>query len=149
MNPGESDEIFSRNKGLRGLPPRIELHREGTRGSQDQLRIPADDWKPLATVRLINEAEVQYRFDHGFYADYATLLKSGQLERTGGFNSTIVPINLESKSEPLPGYIIHVSIAPESYTVSIRSKNPANCTFELFSNETGVVEKQELGCSAE
>lgn len=149
MNPGEGEEIFAHNKGLRGLPPRIQLHREGTVGSQDQLRDPADDWKPLATVWLINEAEVQYRFDHGVYADYATLLNSGQLERTGGHNWTIVPVNLQSKSEPLPGYVIRLDLSPHSYKMSIVGKTSANCTFGLFSNETGVVERKEVECPAE
>jgi hypothetical protein len=149
MNPGESEEIFAHNKGLRGLPPRIQLHREGTVVRRDQLRDPADDWKPLATIWLINEAEVQYRFDHGVYADYATLLDSGQLERTGGYNWTIVPVNLESKSEPLPGYVIRLDLSPESYKVSIVGKTSANCTFGLFSNETGVVERKQVECPVE
>jgi hypothetical protein len=149
MNPGEGDEIFDHNKGLRGLPPLIQLHREGTVVSQDQLRDQADDWKPLATVRLINEAEVQYRFDHGVYADYATLLNSGQLERTGGHNWTVVPVNLQLKSEPLPGYVIRLGLSSQGYKVSIVGKTSANCTFGLFSNETGVVERKEVECPAE
>jgi hypothetical protein len=149
MNPGEGDEIFAHNTGLRGLPPRIQLHRDGTVVSQDQLRNPADDWKPLATIWLINEAEVQYRFDHGAYADYATLLNSGQLERTGGHNWTIVPLNLQSKSEPLPGYVIRLDLSQHGYTVSIVGKTSADCSFALFSNETGVVERKEAECPAE
>jgi hypothetical protein len=148
MNPGEAEEIFAHNKGLRGLPPRIQLHREGTIVSQDEPREHAEDWKPLATVWLINEAEVQYRFDHDVYADYATLSNSGQLERTGGHNWTIVPINLQSKSEPLPGYVIRIDTPPQSYKLSIVGTTSENCAFELFSNETGVVERKAVECSA-
>lgn len=151
MNPGEGEEIFAHNKGLRGLPPRIQLHREGTVAGRDQLREPADDWEPLATVWLINEAEVQYRFDHGVYADYATLLKSGQLEKTGGHNWTIVPVNLQSKSEPLLGYVIRLDLSPhgEAYKLSIVGKTTANCTFGLSSSETGVIERRKADCAAE
>jgi len=83
------------------------------------------------------------------YADYATLLNSGQLERTGGHNWTIVPVNLQSKSEPLPGYAIRLDLSPPSYKVSIVGKTSANCTFGLFSNETGVIERKEVECPAE
>jgi len=148
MNPGESDEIFAHYKGLRGLPPRIQLHREGTVVNEDQSRAPAEDWKPLATVWLINEAEVQYRFDHGMYADYATLLNSGQLEKTGRHNWTIVPVNLQSKREPLTGYVIRLDPSSQSYKVSIVGNTSENCTSGLFSNETGVIERKSVECPA-
>jgi hypothetical protein len=149
MNPGEDEEIITHNRGLRGLPPRIQLHREGTAGSQVQLKDPANDWKPLATAWLINEAEVQYRFDHGVYADYAALLNSGQLERTGGHNWTLMPVNLQSKGDPLPGYVIRLDLSPQSYKLSIVGKTSENCTFGLFTSETGVVERKEVACPAE
>jgi hypothetical protein len=147
MNQGEEEEIFAHNKGLRGLPPRIQLHREGTVGSQDQLRDPANDWKPMATIWLINEAEVQYRFDHGVYADYATLLNSGQLDRTGRYNWTLVPVNLQLKSEPLPGYIIRLVVSPdgESHVLSIVQKTSVDCASGFYSDETGVIAQRHGG----
>jgi hypothetical protein len=143
MSAEEMKEIFSENPGLGGLYPTIRLRREAETDSENQQKGAANDWEETFTAKLINQAEFQYRFDHGVYADYPTLLRSGQLKKTGGYNWTIVPINLQSETDPLPGYLIRLLLATNggSYQLSIHEKTSANCASGFFSDETGVVFK--------
>ena len=91
-------------------------------------------------VGLINTAEAQYKFAHGVYADYAKLLRSGQLKDTGGREFTVLPWNLQSETDPLPGYRLRLLVAPHgvSYQLSIQQAT-ADCGTGLFSDETGVI----------
>jgi hypothetical protein len=101
-------------------------------------------------ARLINTAEAQYKFTNGRYADYSTLLHSGQLKETDGHEFKISPRNLESETDPLPGYRLRLLIPSDasSYQLSIREKT-ADCGRGLFSDETGVIfEGQPVKCLA-
>jgi hypothetical protein len=103
----------------------------------------------LATRRL-DSIRCFSKFAEGSYADYATLLRSGQLEETDGREFTIRPGNLRSETDPLPGYWLRLSMSPDgnSYQLSIRERN-ADCGEGLFSVETGVVfEGRARGCPA-
>ncbi|HWX39203.1 MAG TPA: hypothetical protein VNY09_08160 [Candidatus Sulfotelmatobacter sp.] len=151
MSPEEAAKIYADNRGLMGLSPVFQLHREGTTWSEDHQEGPAEDWKVAATARLINQAEFQYRFDHSTYGDYSTLLHSKQLERTRGFNFSVVPIDLQSETEPFPGYAIRLQILFEgsSYHLSIVKKTSTDCGSGVFSDETGVIGTHTAQCSAE
>ncbi len=151
MSEEEMKGIYADHWGLAGLSPTIPLHREGETENENLQQDSADDWKVTFTAKLVNEAEFQYRADHGVYADYMTLLHSGQLERTRGINWTIVPINLKSEIDPLPGHVIRVVVSPDggSYRLSIMERTSAECPSGFFSDETGVIVKRQVGeCSA-
>jgi hypothetical protein len=99
-------------------------------------------------ARLINTAEAQYKFANGHYADYRTLLYSGQLKQTVEHEFTLSPGHLESEADPLPGYLVRLSLAADagSYQLSIREK-AGDCGVGLFTDETGVImEGRVAGC---
>lgn len=152
--PVSSEElkmIISGSPGTNGFLPTIRMRRETEAGNESQQGSATEKWKGAFTARLINEAESQFRFDHGIYADYPTLLRSGQLKKTGGFNFTIVPINLQSATDPLPGYLIRLLVSRDgsSYRLSIQEKTSADCASGFFSDETGVIfDGHTAECSA-
>jgi TonB family protein len=136
----ESEKIFADHWGLGYLFPTILLHREGEVGSEGMQNSSVDDWKVLFAARLINQAEFQYRFDTGKYADYITLLHSGQLKRASG-HWTVVTIDLNSETDPLPGYDVRLTVSRdgESYKFSIVRKTSAECAPGYDTDEKGVV----------
>lgn len=151
VSSDEMGKIFADNPGLGGLTPTIQLHREGKVGGEERQKGSPDEWTVPFTARLINEAEFQYRFDHGVYADYSTLLRSGQLGRTSGLNWTVVPIDLQSETDPLLGYAIQLQLSPDgtSYQLSIVKKISADCKSTVFSDETGAIRRATADCPAE
>lgn len=89
----------------------------------------------------VKRGSFQYRFAHRIYADYPTLVRSGQLQKTAGRQFTFAPKTVESVSDPLPGYLIRVVITPDgrSYQLSIQKKTFVDCAPGLFSDETGII----------
>ena len=143
----ESKKIWADNWGLARLSPTIRMRREPEAGNENQDASSPEgmspaDWKITTPAELINEAEFQYRFAHGIYADYATLLHSGQLTKTGG-RFTVMPMNLQSEDDPLPGYLLRLLVSPDgsSYRLSIHEKASTDCGSGFFSDETGVIFK--------
>src|SRR5437773_9415602 len=59
---------------------------------------------------------------------------------TDGHEFKVSPTNLESETDPLPGYRLRLLIPSDasSYQLSIREKT-ADCGRGLFSDETGVI----------
>jgi len=151
VTPPESTAILAASPGADGFNPVISMHRPAEAGSGSE---PADshvEWRIADAVRLINEAEFQYRFAHGTYADYAALLRSGQLRQTARTGFTIVPVDLQSAADLLPGDSIRLLVSPDhgSYLLSIQQKTSAKCAIGLFSDETGVTfEGQPAECLA-
>jgi hypothetical protein len=137
----EWNRIFANNWGLGGASPTIRLRREGAKNDEYPGNGSLKDWgESTAVLRLINQAEFQYKLDHGMYADYPTLLHSGRLERTKGLNFTAVPIDLRSEVDPFPGHMIRLKVSTDgsSYQISIEWKASADCDAALSSNQTGV-----------
>jgi hypothetical protein len=139
---GQMQKIMADNPKASGFNPVIYVSREEGTDTDDQrqAKSPPEKWEVGMLVGLINTAEAQYRFAHGVYADYATLLRSGQLKDTGGREFTVLPGNLQSETDPLPGYRLRLLVAPDgvSYQLSIQQAT-ADCGTGLFSDETGVI----------
>ena len=120
--------------------PVISLSREMETDNKMQTESSVEHWEAVFMARLINTAEAQYKFTNGRYADYNTLLHSGQLKETDGHEFKVSPRNLESETDPLPGYRLRLLISTDasSYQLSIREKT-ADCGSGLLSDETGVI----------
>jgi hypothetical protein len=147
----ESTEILAASRGADGLNPVISMHRPEEAGSGNQPEDLQPKWKIAEAVRLINEAEVRYRFARRSYADYATLLRSGELRQAARTGFTLVPVDLRSATNPLPGSSIRLLVSPDhrSYQLSIEEKTSAKCAIGLFSDETGIAfEGQTAECAA-
>ena len=124
-------------------------------GDRDTAQSPASRrWEVQFSARFINTAEAEHRFTSGRYADYLTLLHSGEIEQTGRREFTWLPGNLRSggrgpETEPLPGYSFRllVSADTKSYQLSIREKTPGICAYGVFTDETGIIsETLTVGC---
>ena len=132
--------VMADNPGASGFNPVIYLNCVEPE-NQKQVASPREkSWEPGMMAVLINTAEAQYKFATGVYADYPTLLHSGQLKETGAREFTVLPGNLQSASDPLPGYRLHLLTSPNgsSYQLSIQEK-ARDCGIGLFTDETGVV----------
>jgi hypothetical protein len=146
----EMKKIMSDSPGASGFIPIIWMRRKPETGNEKQQESSAEKWEITTEASLINAAEFQYRFAHGIYADYSALLRSGELQKTGGRQFTLVPKNLQSATDPLPGYLLRLLVSPDgsSYQLSIQEKTPTDCAPGVFSDETGVIfDGHTLGCS--
>ena len=141
VSPEEMQKIASDNPGASGFAPIIWMRHESEAANEKQQESLAEKWEVTIMARLINAAEFQYRFANRIYADYPTLVRSGQLQKTAGRQFTFVPKTVESVSDPLPGYLIRVVVTPDgrSYQLSIQEKTFADCAPGLFSDETGII----------
>jgi hypothetical protein len=141
--PAETQQkIMRENPGAQGFAPVIALSRETEAGRATPTKPPGGPWEIAFMARLINTAEAQYKFKNGHYADYATLIHSGQLEETLGHEFHIAPDNYKSETDPLPGYRLNLSLAPDagSYRLSIQEKAKADrCGVSLATDETGII----------
>jgi len=146
--------IMAENPGANAFNPVVSLRRVSRNplhrpARSDVTSIPewiSGDWQVPFMARLINTAEVQYRMKHGVYADYLTLLKSGQLEYTGNHDFTLVPGNLRkgsaaAESDPLPGYSLRLALSADrnTYRLLIHPKAMTTCRSDLVTDETGIV----------
>lgn len=143
-------KVMADNPGAGGFNPVIYLNRELESENEKQAAAPSEkSWEPGMMAALINTAEAQYKFATGVYADYPTLLQSGQLRETGGREFTALPGNLQSISDPLPGFRLHLLTSPNdgSYQLSIQEK-AKDCGVGFFTDETGVIfEGRPSGCA--
>jgi hypothetical protein len=137
----EMQKIASDNPGASGFAPIIWMRHESEAANEKQQESLAEKWEVTIMARLINAAEFQYRFANRIYADYPTLVRSGQLQKTAGRQFTFVPKTVDSVSDLLPGYLIRVVVTPDgrSYQLSIQEKTFVDCAPGLFSDETGIV----------
>jgi hypothetical protein len=138
----QAQRIVADNPRASGFNPVIYVSREEGTDTDNEKRTEGspEKWQVGNMAGLINTAEAQYKFAHGVYADYATLLRSGQLKDTGGREFTLLPRNFQSETDPLPGYRLRVLISQDgnSYQLSIQ-ETTTDCGTGLFSDETGVV----------
>lgn len=136
----QTQKIMADNPAASGFNPMIHVSREAETDNGKQTESSAEKWEIGMMAGLINTAEAQYKFAHGIYADYATLLHSGQLKETGGREFTLLPRSLQSETTPLPGYQLRLLISQDgsSYQLSIQQRT-ADCATGLFSDETGII----------
>lgn len=155
-------KIVAANPTASGLNPVIPLSRapesaQATRAGGDATTnrpSTSQNWEVGSMARLINIAEVQYKAAHGQYADYPTLLGSGQLRETGAHEFTVLPGNLRqggsaAEADPLPGFSFRLSVSADkqSYGLSMRERATRVCAYEVFTDDTGIIsETHPLGC---
>jgi hypothetical protein len=140
VSPEQTQKIMADNPRANGFNPVIYVSREAKTDNEKQTESSAETWEIGTMVGLINTAEAQYKFAHGIYANYTTLIRSGQLKETGGREFTLLPRNLLSETDPLPGYRLRLVISQDgsSYQLSIQDTT-SDCGTGLFSDETGVI----------
>src|SRR3979411_1780498 len=100
---------------------------------------------------VINAGEFQYNLKNGIYADYPTLVRSGELQKMVERRVTLYPKTLNSETNPLPGYLLRLLVSPDGtfYQFSIQQKTSAQCALGLYGDETGIVfETHPRECSA-
>jgi hypothetical protein len=133
-------KIMKENPGTSGFTPVIALSRETEAAHEMRKESPTERWEVTFMAAFINTAEAQYKFKNGRYADYATLLHSGQLKETLGHEFHIAPDSYESETDPLPGYHLRLLIPPDagSYQLFIREKTQ-DCGMGIFTDETGAI----------
>ena len=136
----EMQRIMSGNPGASGFAPIIWMRHKSEAGNEKLQESSTEKWEVTTVASLINAAEFQYEFANGIYADYPTLVRSGQLQRTRA-QFTVVPETLQSVSDPLPGYLIRLVVTPDgrSYELSIQEKTFVDCALGIFSDETGII----------
>jgi len=141
ISADEVSRLYAEHWGLAELSPTIRLRRAEGPAFAEMAQDAARHWQAMFVARLINQAEFQYKFDHGVYAEYPALLSSGQLGRTKGLNWTVVPLDLKSESDPFPGHVIRLVVSAEGtgYGMSITPKAPTDCPFAITTDETGVI----------
>ena len=147
----ETIKIMSDSPGARGLSPAIRLRREPEAENEKQQESSAQKWEIMVMAKLINAAEFQYKFKNGIYADYPTLVRTGELQKMAERRVTLYPKTLNSETNPLPGYLLRLLVSPDgiSYQFSIQEKKSAECAPGLYGDETGVVfEAHPRRCSA-
>jgi len=144
-------KIMSDSPGARGVSPEIRMRREPEAQNENRQESSTQKWEVMVMARLINAAEFQYRFKNGIYADYPTLVRTGELQKMAGRRVTLYPKNLNSETNPLPGYLLRLLVSPDgaSYQFSIQKKTSAECAPGLYGDETGIVFETHQGeCSA-
>jgi hypothetical protein len=144
-------KIMSDSPGARGVSPEIRMRREPEAQNENRQESSTQKWEVMVMARLINAAEFQYRFKNGIYADYPTLVRTGELQKMAERRVTLYPKNLNSETNPLPGYLLRLLVPPDgtSYQFSIQEKTSAECAPGLYGDETGIVfETHPRECSA-
>ncbi len=139
---GEIKKLMAANPGASGFSPVIALRRktEGT-GVTSTSASAAPSWEAPATARLINAAELQYRFAHHRYAAYDQLVRSGVLRKTAAQQFTVVPKTIDAVDDPLPGYAVRLTMSAngQSYQLSIVQRASGARPTGVFSDESGVL----------
>lgn len=136
----ESGRIFADHWGLGGMSPTIPLRRESTARSEKTSEFATADGRESLFAGQINEAEFQYKFDHGVYGDYPTLLASGQVKRGRR------KINIDPRVD-LSEHEVHLAVMPggDSYQLMIEWKPSVTCSVRLASDQTGVIGETRTG----
>ena len=148
----EGIKIMADNPGARGLSPGIRMRREREAVNEEKRQSSTQRWEIMVMAKLINAAEFQYNFKDGIYADYPTLVRSGELQKMAERRVTLYPKTLNSETNPLPGYLLRLLVSPDgtSYQFSIQEKTSAECAPGLYGDETGIVfETHPRECSTD
>jgi hypothetical protein len=153
LSKGDLPIIRAESPGVSGMNPAFSMRREveGAGLAPAGGEKAARPWEAPFLARLINTAELQYQISNRVYADYPTLVRSGQLQETGRRDFTILPGSVQSETDPLPGSLVSLRVSADkgSYQLLIREKTSTACERSLFSDESGIIsEGRALGCPA-
>jgi hypothetical protein len=135
----KQQEIMKENPGATGFSPQILLRREMAEGTNAPTERTTPPWEARFMADLINTAEAQYKSAKGSYADYHTLVQSGQLEDTDSREFKILPEHFRSETDPLPGYRLRLLLSPDASSYQLSIQEDADCGTGLFTEEAGIV----------
>jgi hypothetical protein len=144
ISQDEWERIYAENWGLGEASPMIALYREGTPSVKRQETGLSD-----GGASLINQAEFLYKSHYGMYADYPSLVRSGELEKSGGHFklAATMRLQLRSDADPFPGRTIRLVVSQDgaTYRLSIEWKPSASCSVSVASDQTGVAAERQTG----
>jgi len=108
----------------------------------------------LGVIRLVKTAEADYFHTNRKYATFAELIKSTQLAQTATTSQenlhAYFSLNLESASEPLPGFTLGLDVPPDGATYTLSVGRPGSCRLGFRTDEKDAVyENKTSDCSAE
>jgi hypothetical protein len=108
----------------------------------------------LGLIRLLKTAEADYFHTNGKYATFAQLIKSTQLAQTATASQenlhAYFSLNIESASEPLPGFTLGLDVPADGATYKLSVGRPGNCWLGFRTDEKDAVyEDKTSDCTAE
>jgi hypothetical protein len=113
--------------------PQAQPLREGYEGgafetTRDSRLIGVD------VVRVVNTAEVTYKYEHGSFATWDELYRSGAVARSKG-------LALASGPEVVPGWVLTIIVSHDgkTYQLSLRNLADTQCRFSFFSDPSGLI----------
>jgi hypothetical protein len=140
--PEEQHQVMVDDRAT-GFYPIIFVRREGESG--DKYQNVSDEKRETQSfpAAVINAAEFENRFTSGVYVDYPTLVRSGQLRRTG------YKLIVRPGIDPFSNYAIEVVVSPvgSSYRLSVQEKSSTACASRVVSDEAGIIyDGSPAGC---
>jgi hypothetical protein len=108
----------------------------------------------LGILRLVQAAEADYFHSQGRYATFQELIHSHQLAQTAAAQpenlGAYFKLNLESESEPAPGFRLDLQVPAGGVTYRFRVSGMGNCAYGVLTDEKGAIyEKKMDDCSDE
>jgi hypothetical protein len=94
-------------------------------------------------VRLINTAEVTYKYEHGSFATW------DELYRSGAIRHSMDGLALASGPEVVPGWALTMIVSHDgkTYQLSLRNLADKQCRYSLFSDDSGLIyQGSVIGC---
>ncbi len=105
----------------------------------------------VSVVRLINTAELDYKYGHGGYATWDELFRSGAVSAHEKPGTQFQSRSLSAGPEVVPGWNLAVVVSSDrrNYELALRSVDDKQCRFSFFSDDSGVIyEGNVIGCPA-
>ena len=102
-------------------------------------------------VRLINTAEMDYKYAHGKYATWDELFRSGAISDRERPATKFQGLKLSLGPEVVPGWALSLVTAAEGQNYELSLKNSADaCGFAFFSDQSGLIyQGGVIGCSVD
>ena len=102
----------------------------------------------LEVMRFVKTAETDYFRNAGRYATLAELIKSKQLAQTAtGAQENLhayFALDLKSESDPVPGFMFNLEVAPDSASYKLSVTQPGSCSLSFRTDEKGSVYEDKL-----
>jgi hypothetical protein len=103
-------------------------------------------------VRLINTAELDYKYAHDRYANWDELYRSSAIVAAQRRSAGATGVTLAPGPEVVPGWVLTVIVSQDgkSYQLSLRNLADKQCRFSLFSDQSGLIyQGNVIGCEPE
>ena len=101
-------------------------------------------------LRAINTAEYDYRYKHGGFVDWATLVKSEDLKlsgmQAGAQNEPqLAGVQLSEGPKILPGWMLRLNLTPDGkgYDVMLEDKTDKKCGYAALTDERAIIRQSK------